>query len=97
LILFEGDLDISRYPEFRSAFENAPRSVPVLVDLVAALSADSVFLSELLMAKRRHNATFAVLIAPTGHLARLFDIAGLGTKMNVYPDRAAAIASLGSG
>jgi anti-anti-sigma regulatory factor len=97
LIRFEGALDISRYPEFRKSFEEAPASVPALVDLTDADSADSIFLSELLMARRRHRAPFSVLIAPGSHLAKLFDIAGLGVKMNVYTDLSAAAESLALG
>jgi anti-anti-sigma regulatory factor len=94
LIRFEGALDISRYPEFRKAFEEAPASVPALVDLTEAESADSIFLSELLMARRRHAAPFSVLIAPVSHLAKLFVIAGLGAKVNVYTDLSKAVEAL---
>ena len=97
LIRFEGVLDISRYPEFRVVFEELPHSVPVLLDLSDATAADSVFLSEMLMARRRHSAPFVVMIAPDGNLARLFAITGLDAKMNVFADLTAAVASLGIG
>jgi anti-anti-sigma regulatory factor len=29
----DGNLDIGRYPEFRSAFERVPAELPVLVDI----------------------------------------------------------------
>ena len=45
LIRLEGYLDIGRYPEIRSAFEDAPANVPVLGDLLDAVGVDSVFLS----------------------------------------------------
>ena len=97
LIRFEGALDISRYPEIRKAFEEAPASVPTLVDLTDADSVDSIFLSELLMARRRSDAPFAVLIAPASQLSRLFDIAGLGPKVNVHTDLTKAVEALGLG
>jgi anti-anti-sigma factor len=94
LVRFEGPLDISRYPEFRSAFEAVPHTVPVLVDLTQVESVDSTFLTEVLLLKRRHHANVAVLIQPHGHVARIFEIASLGTKIDVYVDRAAALAAL---
>ncbi len=93
VIHLEGLLDIGRYPEFRFAFERLPATA-VLLDLTDAESADSTFLSEMLMAKRRHPAPFVVLIAPSGNIARLFAIADLGAKMRVFTDRDEAIASL---
>ena len=95
VIRLEGVLDISRYPEFRTEFEELRRSVPVLVDLTSAEAADSVFLAELLMARRRHEAPFSVLIPPRGNLAKLLEIAGLSEKMRIYTDLTAAIDSLG--
>jgi len=95
IIRFEGHLDISRYPEFRKAFEEAPPSVPVLLDLTEGQSADSFFLSEMLLAWRRHEAPFAVLIAAAGNLRKLFHIAGLGEKLQVYTDLSTAIESMG--
>lgn len=95
LVRFEGFLDVSRYPEFRGAFESLPRSIAVLVDLTDAEGADSVFLSEMLMARRRHGAPFAVLIPPAGSITRLFALTGLDAKMDVYMDLSSAVASLG--
>ena len=95
LIRFEGFLDISRYPEFRSAFETVPHAVPVLVDLTPVESLDSTFLTEMLLLKRRHRAKLAVLIPPAGNVARIFEIVDIGAKMDVHVDLSAAIASLG--
>lgn len=94
LVRFEGDLDISRYPEFRSAFETVPLAVPVLVDLTRADSVDSTFLTEMLLFKRRHGAKLAVLIRSFGHVARIFQIANLNAKVDVYADRSAALEAL---
>jgi len=97
LVRFEGYLDISRYPEFRAAFEGVPHAVPVLVDLTLVKSVDSTFLTETLLLKRRHTAKMAILIAPAGHVARIFEIADIGAKMDVYSDLSAAVAALGFG
>ena len=91
---FEGVLDIGRYPEFRGAFERLPRATPVLVDLTAAEGVDSVFLSELMLARRRHEAPLAILIAPTGSVARVFGIANFA-RPYVFADLSEALASLG--
>ena len=95
LLRFEGFLDIGRYPEFREAFLGAPADVPVLVDLNAVEGADSVFLSELLLFKRRHREPVAVVLPPTGQLRRIFGLASVGEKMDVYDDITKAITSLG--
>lgn len=95
LVRFAGQLDVSRYPEFRSAFMDVPHGVPTLVDLTLVESVDSTFLSELLLFKRRHGGRLATLIQPTGHVARLFEIASIGEKLNVYADLSSAIAALG--
>jgi anti-anti-sigma factor len=94
VIRFEGSLDISRYPEFRTIFAALPSKVPILVDLTAVDNVDSTFLTEMLMARRRHPEPFSVVIAPSGHVAKVFEITGLGAKMSVFLDLAAAIKSL---
>lgn len=96
LLRLDGYLDIGRYPEIREAFENAPPAVPVLVDLQDATGVDSVFLSELLLFKRRRRpAPVAVVIAPRGSLAKVFEIANIGRKLDVFQDLSSAVASLG--
>ncbi|HEV3087378.1 MAG TPA: hypothetical protein VGX96_09165 [Candidatus Elarobacter sp.] len=96
LIRFEGYLDIGRYPEIRETFEQAPKDVPVLVDLLDAVGVDSVFLSEMLLFKRRRRPSpVAVVIAPGGHLAKLFGIASVGEKMDVFTNLSSAISALG--
>jgi anti-anti-sigma regulatory factor len=95
LIRFDGLLDVSRYPEFRSAFLETPQGVPVLIDFSLVESVDSTVLSEMLLFKRRHEGKLVTLIAPHGHVARLFEIANLGAKLNVHTDLSAAIAALG--
>jgi len=96
LLRLDGYLDIGRYPEFRQAFEATPPGIPVLVDLQDAVGVDSVFLSELLLFRRRRRPDpVAVVIAPDGSLAKVFEIADIGRKLNVFHDLAAAVAALG--
>jgi anti-anti-sigma regulatory factor len=96
LLRLDGYLDIGRYPEIREAFESVPPSVPVLVDLHDAVGVDSVFLSELLLFKRRRRPDrVAVVIAPGGRLAQVFEIANIGRKLDVYDDLPSAVAALG--
>jgi anti-anti-sigma regulatory factor len=91
----DGYLDIGRYPEIRSAFESAPPDAAVLVDLQDATGVDSVFLSELLMFRRRQRPQrVAAVIPPKGQLAKIFDIANIGEKLSVFNDLSAAVASL---
>jgi hypothetical protein len=88
-------LGIERYPEIREAFGDLPSALPVLVDLRDGTGADSLFLSELLLLKRRHPEPLAVLIPPSGNLARIFAVAGMGEKLNVFSDIADALRALG--
>jgi hypothetical protein len=91
-----GFLGIERYPEFREAFQGPPAK-PVLVDLREGTGADSLFLSELLLFKRRHPEPVAVLIPPSGNLARIFSVAGMGEKVNVFSELGDALRALGVG
>jgi anti-anti-sigma factor len=94
VVRFDGTLDASRYPEFRQVFEALPHSTPVLVDLTGVDAVDSVFLSEMLLARRRHTAPFAILIAPRGSMARVFEIAGLDRRAYVFHEPSEAVAWL---
>ena len=84
MIRLQGVLDISRYPEFREAFQQVPRDDAVLVDLREANGVDSIFLSELVLFRRRHQLGVAVLVQPGSNLARVFEIARMGEKLDVY-------------
>lgn len=87
LIRLEGFLDISRYDEFTKAFGVAPHASDVLVDLSAATGADSVFVTELFLFKRRRSNRIHVLVAPGGMVARVFAIASVADRMSVFTDR----------
>ncbi len=90
----DGFLDISRYPEFRSLFEKAPR-VPILIDLRDAEGADSIFLSELLLFRRRHAPIPVVtLIRPGSELARICELAEMGKRVDIFGDLDAAVKAL---
>lgn len=90
LVHFAGHLDISRYPEFRSAFEAVPQGLPVLIDLTEVEGADSTFLSELVMLERRHDGALVTLIPADSALARLFAITNLGERLHICSNLAAA-------
>jgi hypothetical protein len=90
-----GFLGVERYPEFQGIFGEPYGSLPVLLDLREATGADSAFLSELLLFRRRHPKSVAVVIPSSGNLARIFSVVGMGEKMSVYSDFGAALRSLG--
>jgi anti-anti-sigma regulatory factor len=91
VLSFAGELDISRYPEFRDSFTNLAPTAPVLVDLTEATSVDSTFLSELLLFKRRRRGPVAILIAEYGSVPRIFALANIGERIGVYRRREDAI------
>lgn len=95
-IRLAGHLGIERYPELLEAFRSPREPEPVLVDLREGTGADSLFLSELLLFKRRHAAPIAVVIPTEGNLARIFALAGMGTKMDVYTTLDEAWQALGA-
>jgi anti-anti-sigma regulatory factor len=92
---FSGVLDISRYPEFREAFQEAPRDDGVLVDLRETSGVDSIFLSELVLFRRRHQLGVAVVVQPGSNVAFLFDVARMREKLDVYDSVDAALTALG--
>lgn len=96
-IRLDGYLDIGRYPEFRSAFERVPAELPVLVDIRDATGVDSVFLSELLMLKRRHEFPVAVVRPADPRVARIFEITGIDAKLGVFERAEDAVGALGTG
>jgi len=96
-IRFGGTLDVGRLNEFKVTFDVVPPSMPTLVDLTRVEAVDSVFLSELLLFRRRHRAKVAVVIPDHGNLTRVFALADMGRKVNVHTDLAGALADLGVG
>src|ERR1700730_6205114 len=90
-----GLLGVHRYPEFRGAFEHAPRDGPVLVDLREALSADPPFLAGLrCFRRRRRPARTAVLVDAHSEVSRVFALAAIRDKIPVYDDEAEAVDNL---
>lgn len=94
-LAFTGHLDIARYPEFRGAFAEAPPAIGVLIDLSEASGVDSIFLSELLLFKRRRRPhPVVVLVKPGSQIARVFTLANIGEKMDVFGERDSALNAL---
>ncbi|GAC1546663.1 MAG: hypothetical protein NVS2B17_30180 [Candidatus Velthaea sp.] len=97
LIEFSGDLDISRYPEFRSAFQAAlAASGCVLVDIGDVANVDSVFLTELLLLKRhlgKDGRRLAVVVRQP-NLMRMLEVTFLRRRLDVYSSRPDAEQSL---
>ena len=97
VIALIGDIDISKYPEMRAAFGAAMDAQgPVLVDLGGVHYVDSYFLSELLMFARKCEAIDRAVVvhSPDHYVARTFGLAGVGNRIDVFTDRAAALAAL---
>ncbi len=93
---FQGFLDISRYPEFREAFQEAPRDDNVLVDLRETTGVDSIFLSELVLFRRRHQFGVAVLVTPGSNVANMFALARMEGRLELYDVLDEALTALGS-
>lgn len=91
VLSFTGELDISRYPEFRASFTNVAHAGPVLVDLTTATSVDSTFLSELLLFNRRRRGRVAILIAEHGSVPRIFALTNIGERLGVFRRREEAV------
>jgi anti-anti-sigma regulatory factor len=90
-----GALAVHRYPEFRSAFEQAPAELPVLIDLREATAVEPTFLAELLLFKRRRRLfAVAVLVEPDSQVARVLNLPGIKGKVAVYSSEFHALASL---
>lgn len=88
--MLSGYLDITRYPEFRSAFVGVPRGEAVCIDLREATGVDAMFLSELLLFTRRHGEKVAALISPEGPLVRIFAVLNVSDKLPVCTDETQA-------
>lgn len=98
-LTFSGELDIGRYPEFRDAFEKERHGGAhnVLVDLSGATHVDSIFLSEVMLfarAMRRSGRKVAVQTSPHS-VAKVFALAELDERVEVYGSRETAVAALG--
>jgi anti-anti-sigma regulatory factor len=94
VITLAGYLDISRYPEFRAAFEAAPPGKPALLDLRGASGVDAIFLTELLLFRRRQRAPVVVLIGTEGPLTRVFAALDIAEKIVVTTHLGEAMAAL---
>jgi hypothetical protein len=92
---FAGALAVDRYPDFRSAFENARTDGPLLIDVRNATAVDPTFLAELLLFKRRRRPSpVAVLVERGSDVARVFGLPAIKDKIAVYDDEGQALAAL---
>jgi anti-anti-sigma factor len=88
VIRFEGDCDVSRYPEVHDALMTPAGLRRVLVDLSGVTLLDSLTLAEFVMAARRWEAEgtrFAIIVA-NANVLKLIAIANLIERLHVVPD-----------
>lgn len=96
VVRFDGELDVSRKDELRSALQSALQARSVLLDLAAVTYADSTALVELLhfcTDLKESNVPVALLIE-TPQFARLIKYAGLDQVFAVFDSRGDALAYL---
>ncbi|HET9341962.1 MAG TPA: STAS domain-containing protein [Candidatus Eremiobacteraceae bacterium] len=96
VVRLDGELDVSRKGELRSALQGALQARSVLLDLAGVTYADSTALVELLHfcndLKAAHVPVALVIVAP--QFARLISYAGLDQAFAVFVERDAALAYL---
>jgi anti-sigma B factor antagonist len=95
LVALAGEIDMSNAAELAESLE-APFAVgpcDLLVDVSQLTFIDSAGVSELFKAaKRARGADRAiVLVAPSGQVARVFDVVGIGTQLAVAESLEAAL------
>jgi anti-sigma B factor antagonist len=98
VVRLDGELDVSRKDELRSALQNALQASSVLLDLAGVTYADSTALVELLhfcTDLKDSNVPVALLIE-TPQFARLIKYAGLDQAFAVFDERDDALAFLGA-
>ncbi len=89
----EGDIDIARVAEFRAALSRAAGAPTVVVDLSGVSFIDSSGLGALveLDNRLRRDRRQLAVVAPAGTAAALLlNLAGLQTRMSIFPTREAA-------
>lgn len=88
-----GHLDVSRYPEFRTALHALPPAGPVLLDLRDVEGVDSTFLSELMIAVR-HRAGKVAVVLGSANVAKVFAATNLDLRLHIVFDFDDALAYL---
>lgn len=99
VVCLNGELDVSRKAELRSALQDALQARSVLLDLAGVTYADSTALVELLhfcSDLKESDVPVALLIAAP-QFARLIKYAGLDQAFAVFDQREAALAYLAAG
>ena len=92
----EGELDIARVAEFRAALSRAEGAAAVVVDLSCVSFIDSSGIGALLDLHHRllRDRRRLAVVAPGGTAAALLlNLAGLQSRMPVFPTRDAALAT----
>jgi len=93
VITLNGELDIARKDELRSALSVTQSAHPVLIDLVGVTYADSTALSELLrfsLEAQERNVPVA-LLAISPQFLRVIEYARLDQALRVFTDRERAL------
>jgi anti-sigma B factor antagonist len=99
VLTVHGDLDIGTAPRLCSRIDEARRRWirALVLDLTQTGFCDSTGLRALAGAERElaaQRAKLAVVVAPSGPVARLFDVAGAAELFRVHPTRAEAVAAV---
>jgi len=97
VLTISGEIDLSNSQVVYGALSKAlARGVPVVLDLTGVEFLDSRGLAAILQA--RHEAAVSepptLLTVPSPPAARVFDVAGTGALLPLFPDLAEALASL---
>lgn len=98
VVRLDGELDVSRKGELRSALQDALQARSVLLDLAGVTYADSTALVELLhfcTDLKGADIRIALLIGAP-QFARLIEYAGLDQAFSVFDERDAALTYLGA-
>ncbi|HKO28766.1 MAG TPA: STAS domain-containing protein [Solirubrobacteraceae bacterium] len=91
----QGEIDIARIAEFRAALSRAASAPAVVVDLSCVSFIDSSGLGALveLHNRLRRDRRQLAVVAPAGTAAALLlNLAGLQSRMSIFPSREAALA-----
>ena len=91
----EGEIDVARVEEFRAALSRAEGAPAVVVDLSCVSFIDSSGLGALveLHNRLRRDRRQLAVVAPAGTAAALLlNLAGLQSRMSIFPTREAALA-----
>jgi anti-anti-sigma factor len=98
VVRLDGELDLTRREEIRSALTVTGNEAGILVDLATVTYADSTVLAELLRFQKdatHLNVPVAVIVV-TEQFARVVKYAGLDEALPIFDSRASALTYLGT-